>query len=178
MNRWEYQRTWSLNTFWRRFHFVMCKNCFLIVFLWRWRSKDSVILTFERCKHRDNTSCCRWRSRKCEVLMVLCWKTRWRRCAPWVGGWSHVAVLSAPHEILLPLVFQHKIWLTLHKFLISIYNRSVIPMFTPFKFQDNWIFRFPPSKKYNRKLSCRFLILLIQSWSKLVFSGTVHWLYY
>ena len=33
-------------------------------------------------------------------------------------------------------------------FLISIYNRSVIPMFTPFKCQDNWIFRFPPSKKY------------------------------
>ena len=32
--------------------------------------------------------------------------------------------------------------------LISIYNRSVIPMLTSFKLQDNWIFRSPPSKKY------------------------------
>ena len=31
------------------------------------------------------------------------------------------------------LVFQHKRQLTLHTFLISIYNRSVIPMFAPFK---------------------------------------------
>ena len=38
---------------------------------------------------------------------------------------------------LLHLVFQHKRQLTLHTFLISIYNRSVIPMFTPFKVQDN-----------------------------------------
>ena len=38
---------------------------------------------------------------------------------------------------LLHLVFQHKRQLTLHTFLISIYNRSVITMFTPFKHQDN-----------------------------------------
>ena len=38
---------------------------------------------------------------------------------------------------LLYLVFQHKRQLTLHTFLISIYNRSVIPMFNPFKLQDN-----------------------------------------
>ena len=35
------------------------------------------------------------------------------------------------------LVFQHKRQLTFHTFMISIYNRSVIPMFTPFKLQDN-----------------------------------------
>ena len=35
------------------------------------------------------------------------------------------------------LVFQHKRQLTLHTYLISIYNRSVIPMFIPFKLQDN-----------------------------------------
>ena len=46
---------------------------------------------------------------------------------------------------------QHKRQLTFHTFLISIYNRCIIPMFTPFKLQDNWIFRYPPSKKYNRK---------------------------
>ena len=52
--------------------------------------------------------------------------------------------LDLPHSLsphprghLLHLVFQHKRQLTLHTFLISIYNRSVIPMFTPFKLQDN-----------------------------------------
>ena len=40
---------------------------------------------------------------------------------------------------------------TLPTFLISVYSRSVIPMFTPFKLQDNWMFRYLPSKKYNRK---------------------------
>ena len=46
---------------------------------------------------------------------------------------------SIPHQrgALLHLVFQHKRQLTLHTFFISIYNRSVIPMFTPFKLQDN-----------------------------------------
>ena len=46
---------------------------------------------------------------------------------------------SIPHPRgpLLYLVFQHKRQLTLHTFLISIYNRSVTPMFTPFKLQDN-----------------------------------------
>ena len=41
--------------------------------------------------------------------------------------------------------------LTLHTFLISIYNISVILVFTPFKLQSNQIFRSPSSKKYNRK---------------------------
>ena len=40
-------------------------------------------------------------------------------------------------SVLLHLVFQHKRQLKLHTFLISIYNRSVIPMFTRFKLQDN-----------------------------------------
>ena len=26
------------------------------VFLWRWRSKDSVVMKFERCEHRHDTS--------------------------------------------------------------------------------------------------------------------------
>ena len=29
---------------------------FSYVFLWRWRSKDLVVLKFERCEHRDDTS--------------------------------------------------------------------------------------------------------------------------
>ena len=51
--------------------------------------------------------------------------------------------LELPHSYILPgghllyLVFQYKRQLTLHTFLISIYNRSVIPMFTPVKLQDN-----------------------------------------
>ena len=52
---------------------------------------------------------------------------------------------------LLYLVFQHKRQLTLHTLLISIYNRSVIPMFTPFKLQDNSTFRSPLSKKHMGK---------------------------
>ena len=38
---------------------------------------------------------------------------------------------------LLHLVFQHKRQLALQTFLISIYDRSVIPMLTSFKLQDN-----------------------------------------
>ena len=53
--------------------------------------------------------------------------------------------LEQPHSSIPPpkggtlfiSVFQHKRQLTLHTFLISIYNRSLIPMFTPFKLQDN-----------------------------------------
>ena len=48
---------------------------------------------------------------------------------------------------LLYLVIQYKRQLALHTFLISIYNRKVIPVFTPFKLQNNSIFRSPPSKK-------------------------------
>ena len=57
---------------------------------------------------------------------------------------------SIPHPRghILHLVFQHKRQLTLHTFLISIYNRSVIPMFTPFNLQDNQAFRSPLSKKH------------------------------
>ena len=52
--------------------------------------------------------------------------------------------LDPPHSsIPLPkggtfftLAFQHKRQLTLQTFLISIYNRNVILMFTPFKLQD------------------------------------------
>ena len=57
---------------------------------------------------------------------------------------------SMPHPRgnLLHLVFQHKGKLTLYTFLISIYNRSVIPVFTPFKLQDNAAFRSPSSQKH------------------------------
>ena len=44
----------------------------------------------------------------------------------------HSSILPPKGGHLLHLVFQHKRQLTLHTFLISIYNRSVIPMFTPF----------------------------------------------
>ena len=64
--------------------------------------------------------------------------------------------LKLPHKFypptqgghLLYLVFQHKRQLKLLTFLISIYSRSVIPMFTPFKLRDNWTIRSPPSKKH------------------------------
>ena len=48
----------------------------------------------------------------------------------------HSSILY-PSGHLLHLVFQHKRQLTLHAFLISIYNKNVIPMFTPFKLQEN-----------------------------------------
>ena len=35
---------------------MMCQNCFSIVYLWRWRSKDSVVLRFERSKQTDDNS--------------------------------------------------------------------------------------------------------------------------
>ena len=35
---------------------MMCENCFPIVFLGSWRSKSLVVLKFERCKHRNDTS--------------------------------------------------------------------------------------------------------------------------
>ena len=35
---------------------MICENCFAIVFLGRWRSKDSAVLKFERCKHKYDTS--------------------------------------------------------------------------------------------------------------------------
>ena len=63
--------------------------------------------------------------------------------------------LELPHNLspdprgapsLLGLSTQKTI--IIHALLISIYNRSVIPMFTPFKLQDNWDFRSPPSKKH------------------------------
>ena len=46
---------------------------------------------------------------------------------------------SIPHQggYLLYLVFQNKRQLTLHTFLISFYNRSVIHMYTSFILQDN-----------------------------------------
>ena len=89
---------------------------------------------------------------------------------------------SIPHlrGHLLHFVFQHKRQLTLHTFLISIYNKSVIPMFTPFKFQDNLTFRSPSSRKHTGKefshiknchllqkyLSFKFSGLLISSSNK------------
>ena len=60
----------------------------------------------------------------------------------------------------------------LHTFLISIYNRNVIPLFKLFKLQDNWIFRSPPSKKYNRK---QFLHITWCHLLQKVFKLQVHW---
>ena len=64
--------------------------------------------------------------------------------------WFHICIqlCSCWVGILLYLVFQYKRQLILHTFLISIYNKSVIPMFTPFKLQYTWTFRSPLSKKH------------------------------
>ena len=78
-------------------------------------------------------------------------------------------------EFLLHLIFQHKRQLTLHTFLISIYNRSVIPIFTPFKLQDNSTFKETHRKTvfthhkiiFSRKyLSFKFSDLLLNSSNK------------
>ena len=53
-------------------------------------------------------------------------------------NWNfHIVLSPSQGGHLLHLAFQHKRQLTLHTFLISIYNRSVIPMFTPFRLQNN-----------------------------------------
>ena len=44
----------KLKYLWRKSYSVMCEGCFPIVFLWNWRSKDSVVLKFERCEQRDD----------------------------------------------------------------------------------------------------------------------------
>ena len=46
---------------------------FSYVFLWRWRSKGLVVLNFEKCEHRDDTSIVDGnQSQRCEVLIVFC----------------------------------------------------------------------------------------------------------
>ena len=45
---------------------------FTYVLLWRWRSKDSVVLKFERCEHRDDTSIVDGDQERYEVLLVFC----------------------------------------------------------------------------------------------------------
>ena len=85
MNWWEDQRTWSLNTFWRRWPFVMCKNCFPMCFFEGEDIKVLVVLKFERCEHRDVTYC-RWRSRRCEMLIVFCVKRPSEEGVPLGGG--------------------------------------------------------------------------------------------
>ena len=135
MNWWEDQRTLKLKYFLEKMTLCDVWKLFSYKFLWRWRSKDSFVLKFERCEHRNGHFYCRWRSRRCEVLTVFCAeRPKW---SP-----SNQDGLTS----LLDLSTQRQ--LTLHTFLISIYNRSVISMFTPFKLQDNWIFRSPPSKKH------------------------------
>ena len=44
----------------------MCENCIPVALLWRWRFKDSVVLNIGWHFY------CRWRSRRCEVLIVFC----------------------------------------------------------------------------------------------------------
>ena len=81
-------------------------------------------------------------------------------------------VLSPTQGRHLHLVFQRKRQLTLHTFLISIYNRSVIPMFTPFKLQDNWTCRSPPSGKHIGK-QCLYITKghLLQKYLGFTFSS-------
>ena len=60
MNWWEDQRTWSLNTLWRRWHFVMCENCFPMCFFevgdlkvqlsWSLEGVNMEMTLFRRCE--------------------------------------------------------------------------------------------------------------------------------
>ena len=86
------------------------------VFLWRWRSKDSVFLKFDSVNIGMMLLLYIEIRKVWSVNCLLYWKTKWRI------NTSHLPGL--------------------------IYNRSIMPMFTPFKLQENWIFRSPPSKKY------------------------------
>ena len=60
-------------------------NLFSYVFLWRWRSKDSVVLKFKRCKHRNDTSIVD-EDQEGVVLIVFCVKKPSEDGAPL--GWG------------------------------------------------------------------------------------------
>ena len=68
-------------------------TCFSIVFLWRWRSKVSVVLKLEWCEHKDDTYIVDGDQEgvKCQLSFVL--KGQVKKVPPWVEGWSYVAVL-------------------------------------------------------------------------------------
>ena len=149
MNWCEDHRMWCLNTFWRRWYFVMCENCFLVVFLWRWRSKDSVVLKFEGCEHRDKIYC-KWRSKGCEVLIAICikrsskeggllgWGMELCGCSSCVWGLrsllNTVGILTLPMFLCLYWVFQHKRQHFTPSWSPSTIFKSDIPMFTPSSF--------------------------------------------
>ena len=73
MNWWEDQRTWSLNTFWRRWHFVMCENCFPICFFEVGDLKVQLSWSLKGVNLEMTLI------RRCEVLIIncpLCWKNQ------------------------------------------------------------------------------------------------------
>ena len=71
----------------------MCENCFPIVFLWRWKSKDSVVLNFKRFEHRYDTSIVNGKQKvvKCQLSFVM--KDPVKKVPHLVAGWSYVTVL-------------------------------------------------------------------------------------
>ena len=84
----------------------------------------------------------------------------------------HIVLSPHPRRYLLYLVFQQKRQLKIHNFLIAIYNRSVIPMFTPFKLQGNLTFRSPPSKNHIvKQFSHITKCHLLQKYLSFKFSG-------
>ena len=64
--------------------------------------------------------------------------------------------------LVVHLVFQYKRYLTLHTFLISIYNWGVIPMLTPFNFKtteslDLYLLRNTIGKQFSHITKCHLL---------------------
>ena len=59
---------------------------FSYVFLWRWRSKGLVVLKFERCEHRDDTSFVDGVQECVKVLIVFCVESPSEEGTPLDGG--------------------------------------------------------------------------------------------
>ena len=80
MNWWEDQRTWTLNTFWRRWHFVMHNNCFPVCFFEGGDLKVSLSWSLKGV-NIGMTLLLQVEIKKVwSVNCLLCWKTMWRRC--------------------------------------------------------------------------------------------------
>ena len=107
--------------------FLYCRNVF------------SLLLKIMYCrsvKVGSSSFCCR------DVLVFAVSVWRWlilvfvHLILLWMSEHSAFFIIACS-KLLKDQIDQHKRQLTLHTFLISICNRSVIPMFTSFKLQDN-----------------------------------------
>ena len=119
-----------------------------LFFLWRWRSQDAVVFKFERCGHRDDTSIVGGDQEGLSTQKTI----KGGSYLSWIflGAWKSVRLKHYPAYpiIIISLIIQSnlatKIWakwesglttvwlkwdppVTLHTFLISIYNRSANP---------------------------------------------------